>query len=766
MTEGASKKNGLWRPFEEAHAFVQALQLKSRSEWRAYCKSGEKPTDIPTNPNVVYGSAFRGMGDWLGTGTLSNRERIFLPFQEARAFVHRLQFKSSAEWRTYCASGGKPDTIPSNPDKAYGVEFQGMGNWLGTGTIAPRDQKVRPFEKARDFIRYLGLKNQEEWRSYCLSGKKPNDIPTNPQRTYKSQYQGMGDWLGTGTIAPRQRVYLPFLEARAFVRALGLKNEAAWRIYCKSGNKPANIPQDPRQTYGAEFQGLGDWLGTGTIASQNRSFLPFEEARIFARDLGLRNQQEWHAYCISGERPLDIPANPLSAYGSDFLGYGDWLGTGTIAPRDHTYRSFTNARFFVHSLGLKDKNAWTVYTKSGDKPADIPSDPRSVYQLNFQGYGDWLGTGTIAPHKHTFRPFEEARTFVHALELQNQDAWYTYCASGEKPVDIPASPGRAYGSAFRGMGDWLGTGTIATRHLRYCSFTEARAFVRELGLENQQAWYTYCVSGQKPPDIPRNPQRTYKAEFKGYGDWLGTINRWTKKALLSLLHDLRPRLDQLEERELYIILQQGGTLSALRIALGRSSPLRILRDLQENGGEGLGQALNDLPNDIPIESVDFLEEDARLEEEGDLPILDLEHDFEQESDRPSRVQTLLEETTQAPRELDLPQIASKESLRIIDALAELSCGLDETAAEYLVANRVSALWEVYIHQGKSTVEELLVDDGGYWFQEVKQRFLSELAGVENSLFLQAGPLPPSMENKRFLMRCSAELPGRFGKNGG
>lgn len=738
MIEDVSEKNGLWRPFEEARTFVQALQFKSRGEWRVYCKSGEKPADIPTNPNVVYSSAFSGMGDWLGTRTLSNRERTFLPFQEARAFVRELELKSSAEWRTYCASGCKPNTIPSNPNKAYVTEFQSIGDWLGIGTTASRNQTVSSFEEARAFVRHLELKNQEEWRNYCLSGKKPNYIPTNPQRTYRSQYQGMGDWLGTGVIAARLRRYLPFLEARAFVRGLGLKNEAAWRIYCKSGDKPATIPQDPRQTYGTEFQGLGDWLGTGVIASQNRSFLPFEEARAFARNLSLRNQQEWHAYCISGQRPLNIPANPLSAYGSDFQGYGDWLGTRTIAARNRTYRLFTKAREFVHQLGLKDKDAWATYTKSGNKPDDIPATPDRVYRADFQGYGDWLGTGTIAPHKHMFRPFEEARVFVHALKLRNQNEWRVYCASGEKPADIPVAPHVAYGPAFQGYGDWLGTGTIATHQLRYRSFTEARAFVRELGLEDQLTWHAYCTSGQKPLDIPRNPQRTYKAEFKGYGDWLGTINKWTKKALLALLHDLRPRLDQLEERELYIILQQGGALTALRVALNQRSPLRVLRDLQENEGKGIEQALGAISNDVFIEPMsDSLLEEEFLEEESTIPVLDLALDFEQESDRPPSNQAPLEETSPAAPEQGLPLLTSKESLRIIDMLAELSCGLDESAAEYLVANRVSALWERYTSHGRSSVDGVLADTGGYWFQEIKRRFLAELEGVEN-LTIPAG----------------------------
>src|SRR5438105_3719533 len=108
-----------WRPFSEARAFVRVLGLKNRDEWRTYCRSGKKPSDIPTNPDTIYGSEFKSMGDWLGTGTVANQDRSFLPFAESRAFVHQLGLRNANEWRAYCRSGKKPDDIPSNPDKTY-----------------------------------------------------------------------------------------------------------------------------------------------------------------------------------------------------------------------------------------------------------------------------------------------------------------------------------------------------------------------------------------------------------------------------------------------------------------------------------------------------------------------------------------------------------------------------------------------------------------------------------------------------------------------
>ena len=48
-----------------------------------------------------------------------------------------------------------------------------------------------------------------------------------------------------------------------------------------------------------------------------------------------------------------------------------------------TWRSFVQAREFVHKLKLKKRdgpNGWKEYCKSGNKPDDIPSTPRSAYK--------------------------------------------------------------------------------------------------------------------------------------------------------------------------------------------------------------------------------------------------------------------------------------------------------------------------------------------------------------------------------------------------
>lgn len=90
-----------------------------------------------------------------------------------------------------------------------------------------------------------------------------------------------------------------FEEAREFVRALKLQSGDEWRLYCKNhlkhqDRKPVDIPSTPNNIYKLNgWNGMKDWLGT----SSDLKYLSFEEARSFARDLGLKTSRDWQRYC-------------------------------------------------------------------------------------------------------------------------------------------------------------------------------------------------------------------------------------------------------------------------------------------------------------------------------------------------------------------------------------------------------------------------------------------------------------------------------------
>jgi SNF2-related domain/Phage-integrase repeat unit len=316
----------------------------------------------------------------------------FRPFAEAREFVHKRELTSKEDWSKYCKSG-KPLDMPTDPSKSsqYKNNWKGWGDWLGTGTTALQHRKYRSFAEAREFVCKLGLKNQSEWRKYCKSGNKPTDIPANPALAYKKDWKGYGYWFGTGYIAPWEREYKSFTEARKFVHTLHLKSSDEWKIYCKSGKRPKFIPSNPASHYKEEWKGMGDWLGTGVIANQDKEYMSFADARKFTHTLGLKSQKEWQKYLISGKRPQNIPTYPKGAYKKEWKGYADWLGTGVIANQDKEYMSFADARKFTHTLGLKSQNDWYEYCKSGNKPSNIPFNPDQKYKEDWRDFADWLG---------------------------------------------------------------------------------------------------------------------------------------------------------------------------------------------------------------------------------------------------------------------------------------------------------------------------------------------------------------------------------------
>src|SRR5215218_9308954 len=107
-----------------------------------------------------------------------------------------------------------------------------------------------------------------------------------------------------------------FEEARAFVRSLGLKTVKEWFAYARAGDRPYDIPTYPNEAYAdSGWVSWSDWIGTGTVATYNKVFRPFEEAREFARSLGLKNADEWREYCKSGQKPSYIPVAPGKIYG-------------------------------------------------------------------------------------------------------------------------------------------------------------------------------------------------------------------------------------------------------------------------------------------------------------------------------------------------------------------------------------------------------------------------------------------------------------------
>jgi len=312
---------GNWRSYEEAKKFVNKLNLEKLTEWWDYTKSGKLPKDIPVGAERIYQSKWKGWGDFLGTNRIRNKDRLFISYEQAKKYVHSKKIKSQRDWFVYTRSKDFPLNIPKQPSLKY-KEFISWYDFLGISktiyfnfTEAKKylkkfkfksyqdfkklyrknkilknipsnlEQKYKKdkkwkgltdflslqrrsgkfsdyisFNEAKKIVSKLKIKSLKDWRDLSITVKKNNNLPSIPERQYKNEWKGWGDFLGTGRIST---IYFKnFIQARKFSRNLKLRSSAEWRKKVKGRNLPEGIPADPRSKYKSQFKGWADFLGT------------------------------------------------------------------------------------------------------------------------------------------------------------------------------------------------------------------------------------------------------------------------------------------------------------------------------------------------------------------------------------------------------------------------------------------------------------------------------------------------------------------------
>lgn len=478
----------MFRPFGEARAFARALELPSESGWRRYCR-GELtkkplfPDDIPAHPDRVYrDQGWRTWGDFLGSGR--SGMKTSRPFAAARAFARRVGLATQAEWLSWCRGElvgrpPRPFDIPVSPYEVYAGQFRGWSDFLGTGKPRPGFGEYLSFHDARAFARGLALASEAEWRACSrgeLPGKaRPANVPSNPNHYYRDAgWQSWSDFLGTSGL-PRRRSYWPYERTERFVRLLGLRSTDEFRAWCRGERpdlppRPSELPTRPYRIYaGKGWRSWGEWFGTGYVATSARRFRSLARARAFARRLRLSGEDAWRDFCrgrlpLKETRPSDIPGSPSVVYRDEgWHSWADFLGTSRTRGKS---RPFHEARAFARGLALASIREWQAWCCSElrgkpARPLDILLAPQNVYR-EFEGWGDFLGTGTVAPGAPSYRRFARARSFARSLRLLSRKAWRAYC-DGQLdevpplPADIPKSPAWVYRArGWKGWADFLG----------------------------------------------------------------------------------------------------------------------------------------------------------------------------------------------------------------------------------------------------------------------------------------------------------------------
>jgi hypothetical protein len=117
------------------------------------------------------------------------------------------------------------------------------------------------------------------------------------------------------------------------------------------------------------------------------------------------------------------------------------------------YLGFETARESVRALGLKTRQEWYDYCKSGSKPNNIPEQPEAKYKNDgWIGYADWLGNGKVSPKDYL--SFSEAQSLAEQFHIESGADWRREWRAGVLKR-VPCYPEQTYRKEWKGWKHFL-----------------------------------------------------------------------------------------------------------------------------------------------------------------------------------------------------------------------------------------------------------------------------------------------------------------------
>ena len=141
---------------------------------------------------------------------------------------------------------------------------------------------------------------------------------------------------------PRDCTWPTYEEARAMVRARGIKNRSHYWAWHKE-HRIKFLPNRPDHAYArlGSWVGWNDFLGNGNsfekVGPNVDDYLPFWEAARIVHTLGIKSHREWDAYCLVNQLPAGVASNPRAVYKDIWykgVGWSEWLGLNVMSVVD------------------------------------------------------------------------------------------------------------------------------------------------------------------------------------------------------------------------------------------------------------------------------------------------------------------------------------------------------------------------------------------------------------------------------------------------
>jgi hypothetical protein len=207
----------------------------------------------------------------------------------------------------------------------------------------------------------------------------PLFIPRYPSRL--TGFTTWGEFLGTGRVHNIEltKDYLSYNDAKDTLKDLNIKSISDWKIKFNSGLIPKNIPKSPSKYYKKRgWISWGDFTSNGNIRNCDKTFISYEECKIYANDNGIHCQTKWFEH-FKKYKPLGIPSLPPITYKNNWISWNEFFNRETRNIQ-RVFLSYDESKKLLSENNIKSSKDFRNFKRNKTKIYNIPSHPENYYK--------------------------------------------------------------------------------------------------------------------------------------------------------------------------------------------------------------------------------------------------------------------------------------------------------------------------------------------------------------------------------------------------
>jgi len=189
---------------------------------------------LPSEPQFYY-KQWKSWYDFLGTE--HHAIRFFMSYKDAIKWNKKNKIRTSGEY-----TKKRLRSLPGSP-RLYYPEWNGWGEYLGTGVISTKFRKFRSYDDSSKCVIKNGIRSLKELKLWSKQGKKPVDVPSIPQIVYKNK-----GWKGSKKFFNTE--FVSYDEAKEILKKYKITSrEEFLRFIKQKQNRNLRIPMTPQVVY-------------------------------------------------------------------------------------------------------------------------------------------------------------------------------------------------------------------------------------------------------------------------------------------------------------------------------------------------------------------------------------------------------------------------------------------------------------------------------------------------------------------------------------